>query len=329
MASDVRTSSSVGAGSDLRKRAEYWLLLDGNRLLVAGGLVAGFFLAVRGLVWLDVVAVGSSGYAATLFGSGLTSGVVTLMMIALSINQLILSRVFGSPDELSNRLEGTRDLRGTVEDLADVHSSPNDPSEFLSLLATTLSDRAQTLQENIAAFDWEPPAEVTDGVQDVVDYGRNVDGHLDDQSDIIDVLDVVIGAEYAWNMIAVQQFQSEYADQLSVDVRAEFQAVESLLESIAVARQFFKTFALQQNFATLSRMVVYLGLAALLAAISLTLVYRSNSVAVAETTLPLVVSAGIAVIVAPLAVFVSYVLRASTIANRTVSVGPFVPPNQQ
>lgn len=329
MGSDVRTSSSVGVDGGPLERAAYWLLVDAHRLLVAGGIVVVAVVVVRALVWADLLVVGSNGYAATLFGSGLTSGVATLLTVALSINQLILSRVFGSPDELSDRLEGTRELRDRVTTLAGESASPNDPATFLSLVARTLTERAETLQENVAASGWTPPDEVSAAIGDVVDYGRNVDDHLDDGADIIDVLDVILGAEYAWNMTAVEYVSTEYADSLSTEVRDDLRALDDLLESIAVTRQFFKTFTLQQDFAELSRLVVYSGLLALLVTVSLTFVYRTNAATVPASMLPLVVSAGVGAVVAPFAVFVSYLLRASTIAHRTVSVGPFVPPDQQ
>ncbi|WP_205743002.1 hypothetical protein [Halalkalirubrum salinum] len=127
-------------------------------------------------------------------------------------------------------------------------------------------------------------------------------------------------------MTAVHHLQNEYHASLSEEVRTEFQAIEELLESIAIVRQFYKTIAIQQDFATVSRLLIYSGVLALVTVISLTLIYRTNSVTVPASILPVVVSVGIGIIVSPLALFVTYILRAATIARRTVSVGPFVPP---
>jgi hypothetical protein len=60
----------------------------------------------------------------------------------------------------------------------------------------------------------------------------------------------------------------------------------------------------------------------LVAAIVVTLIYRTNSTTLSVAVLP-VVSVG--VVVAPLGMFVAYILRAATVARQTVSVGPFVP----
>lgn len=325
----VRTASTVSGRDTPWQHITYVLLLEGNRLVIAGGIVVGVVALVWTLVSVGLLAVGPDSTAATLFASGITSGVVTLLTIALSINQLILSRVFDSPDELADRLEGTRELRRTVEDLAGEPSTPNDPAEFLSLTAATLAGRASDLHAAIEASAWSPPDEVTAAIRDLVDYGTAIDDNVEGESAIVDALDVLLGPEYATNLTAVHHLQNEHADALSEEVRAEFEAVEELLESIAVARQFFKTLALQQDFATLSRILVYSGLVALLVSISLALVYRTDAVTVRQSALPAVVSLGVGAVVLPLAAFVAYVLRAATIAYRTVSVGPFVPPGER
>ncbi|WP_458188353.1 hypothetical protein [Haladaptatus sp. NG-WS-4] len=64
--------------------------------------------------------------------------------------------------------------------------------------------------------------------------------------------------------------------------------------------------------------------------ISLTLLYKSSSGAYLDPgTLTPVVVLGFGVVVSPLAVLIAYVLRVATIAFYTVSVGPFVPPEEQ
>jgi len=57
-----------------------------------------------------------------------------------------------------------------------------------------------------------------------------------------------------------------------------------------------------------------------------TLIYRENTVSIPPSTVPIVVSLGIGVVTVPLTLFVSYILRAATVARKTVSVGPFIPP---
>lgn len=305
-----------------------WLLLHGDRRLVAGFIVLGIVVVIGTLATTGIISVGPDGYAGTLFASGLTAGLVTLLTLALSINQLILSRLFGSPDELADRLAGTRELRSTVERLAGVPSSPTDPAAFLSLLAGTLRERANALETSLATLDWEESSEVTTTVRAVARYADGIEQRLSAEASIVEVLEVILGTEYAEHLVAIQHLQQAYATSLPEDVQTEVHALDELLESLAITRQFFKTLALQQDFARLSRLIIFSGLFALGIAIALTLVYRTDAVTVPVALLPVIVSLGIGSILAPLAAFVAYLSRAATIAHRTVSVGPFVPPHE-
>ncbi|WP_435346360.1 hypothetical protein [Haloarchaeobius sp. HRN-SO-5] len=329
MESEVSTSRSAGDRDGVRDRVGGWLLLQGDRRLVSLGIVVLFVVWFATASVLGLLEVGSSGFGATLFASGLTSGVLTLVTVALSINQLVLSRVFGSPKELNDRLAGTRELREHIESVAGTPSTPIDPASFLSLLATTLRDRASTLRETMDTGDETHPDEVTDAIRDIEAYGANIDDHLEEQTAIIDVLQVVLGTEYAENLTAIQHIRSGYADEVRDEIAEELDTMEELLEAIAVTRQFFKTISLQEDLAKFSRLIVYTGLLALLVVLSLALVYRTNGVMVPPSLMPALVSVGIGAIVSPFAVFLAYVLRAATIARHTVSVGPFVPPEER
>ncbi|MGB9933414.1 hypothetical protein [Haloarcula amylolytica] len=285
-----------------------------------------FVVALGGLVWTGVVAVGADSSVASVFASGIISGVVTLVTIAVSINQLVLSRVFGSPGKLSDRLDGSRDLRERVERLADQPSSPNDPAAFLSLLSTTLSERATAALSGIEQSATDSPAEIADALTDVAEYGRSINTQVEDETPITDILGIIVGSEYAMNIAAVRHLRNEYGESLSATTRAEMEALDELLESVAVVRQFYKTLALQQDLAILSRHLIYTGLTALFVSISMALVYRTETVMIPSSTLVILVPVAVGVVVSPIALFSAYILRAATVAYRTVSVGPFVPP---
>jgi hypothetical protein len=323
----VGTARSAGGGKSRLDRVADWLLLEGDRRVVAAGIVLVAALTAGSLVAAGVLAVGPGSSVARLFGSGLTAGVITLLTIALSINQLILSRVFGSPAELYDRLEGSRALRGRVERHAGQPSSSNDPAAFLSLLASTLSERAaeaRSLVERTGSH-----GSVAAALEDIVAYGRSIDQQVEAETSVTRILGVILGPEYAINMTAVRHIENAHRESLPPDAVAELQALGELLEHVAVVRQFFKTLALQRDFAALSRLLVYSGLVALLVSVSLTLVYRTSSVTLPEPSLSLLVPVALAVAVAPLALFAAYILRAATVAHRTVSVGPFVPPEER
>ena len=326
MVSGLQTKSSAGRQDSFHNRLKEWLFLEGNRFTVAIGIVAMFVVALGSLVWTGVVAVGADSSVASVFASGIISGVVTLVTIAVSINQLVLSRVFGSPGKLSDRLDGSRDLRERVERLADQPSSPNDPAAFLSLLSTTLSERATAALSGMEQSATDSPAEIADALTDVAEYGRSINTQVEDGTPITDILGIIVGSEYAMNIAAVRHLRNEYGESLSATTRAEMEALDELLESVAVVRQFYKTLALQQDLAILSRHLIYTGLTALFVSISMALVYRTETVMIPASTLVILVPVAVGVVVSPIALFSAYILRAATVAYRTVSVGPFVPP---
>lgn len=322
---EISTSRTVRSFDGPGERAVHWTLLDGNRIAIAGCLVLGVFGIVYSLAAAGLVAVGPESTASTAFASGPASGTSTLATVALSINQLVLSRVFGSPDELSDELEGTRELRQRVRRIAGEPSTPNDSVRFLSLIATTLHDRAGRLRSAVEGSGWATPEEADRYVDGIESYGESIDSKVESETAIVGVLVVLLDTEYARNPTATERLHDEYDADLSPEVEDHLEAIDDLLETVAITRQFFKTLSLQQDLARLSRVLAYSGLLALLASLTMALLYWIGSVTVPPGLLPVVVAVGVTVVVVPLAVFLAYILRAATVARHTVSVGPFRP----
>lgn len=313
-------------GGARRSRVVQWVLLEGSRLAVTAMIVAAVAVLTYALIRLGVLAVGPSSSIPTMLGSGGLAGLVTLLTITLSINQLTLSRLFGSPDSLSDRLEGTLDFRRSVEELAGEHESPNDPGDFLALVARTLRDEVDGLAEAVeggeSAGEFEP---FTAAVADYADGLAEVGG----SDSTVDVLSMLLGPAYADNMTVALGLQRAHGDELGAAASDRLARVVDLLQAIAISRQFFKTIAVQQDLARLSRRLIYSGLAAVVAVIYLTLAYTSSSVTLPSAYLPVVVTVVITLLVVPLAQISSTLLRVATVSMYSVSVGPFVPPEER
>lgn len=308
------------------KRGLHWIVFRGNRLAIVGTLLLFVFAALVALTGTGVFAVGPDSAARTLFSSGLTSGILTVVTLVLSINQLILSRVFGSPSGLGDRLEGTKEFRSELEEIADVPSTPNDPAAFLALIGATIARRGRDLRRSLDGDESETAEKVRETLDDVVEYGDEAADSLEPEMSIAAVLDFLLATEYARKMTAVHEARNLYGERLTDEQREDLEAIESLFGLVAISRQFFKTLALQENFAHLSRIIATTGLAAFFATVTMTLLYRTNALTIDPGVMPLVASAGLTIIVAPVIAVIVYVLRAATIAAHTVSVGPFVPP---
>lgn len=326
-------SDASGEGkSEGSSQLSKWLLLDGNRFVVAGVLAGGIALLVYALALLDVVALGPRSNVRTLLSSGLTSGLLTLVTVALSINQLLLSRVFGPPEEFADRLAGTNEFRNRVARAADADLYENEPKEFLRRIVVAIQERAEALREQLPA---DAPAELNDYPDEMASYAAQVERTIESdarvgESNTMDVLTTLLGTEYANALTTIPRLQNEYASALSEEAQTELEAMLELVKSVAIFRQFLKTLAIQQDLARLSRLVAYTGILALAAVFVLALTYTSSSGALVSTgILRPVVSLGLGVAALPLALLVSYVIRVATISRYTVSVGSFVPPEER
>jgi hypothetical protein len=319
------------AGTALRVR--HWMLVTGSRSRLALCISLGIGVLTGAAVFAGVTYVGPESNLQAVLASGMLGALATVVTVTLSINQLILSRVFGAPADLTDRLEGNLEFRRTIEDVAGVDTSPNDPGSFLALLAGTLEKRAADLERTIDG---------TDGLED--DLGERVDeltgalveyahhlGQAEDSESTFEVLLLTFGTEYANHIDDVRRLRRATDDGLPEAAEDDVDAIMELLKGVAIIRQFFKTLAIQQDLASLSRRLIYTGIAALLVTYYLAQVYTPAGIppTVPEPWLPWVVVSATAVIFSPIAVLVSTLLRVATVTLYTVSVGSFIPPEER
>ncbi|MFC7140774.1 hypothetical protein ACFQMA_13200 [Halosimplex aquaticum] len=317
------SASATDASDDGASRIRHWVFLDGNRLLITGLVCVCIFVLTRVLVAADLLAVGPRSSVPTAFGSGVTAGVFTLITLTLTVNQLISSQVFGQPDSLRSRYEKGAEFHDSVSDLGTSGPAPVRGAEFIAAIGTALNDHVASLRERREA--------AGDAADDLGDLADRLDGYADEIERIsedmkpIDVIAMIAGSDYARLRNETLAVADDAA--LPEDLAADLDAVEELLGHLSVGRQYFKTLALQQELAQLSREIIYISVPTLLVAVYVPLLYRSEGAAVPELTLPWLVSGAFAVVFAPLVLLVVRLLRISTVMRYTVSVAPFAPPD--
>ena len=317
---------------DVENPITRWLFVTGNRLSVAAGLSLLFVALAALLIAFDLVYVGPGSNFSTVLASGLLSGLLTLLTVVLSINQLILSRLFGSAGKLSDQLEGTLDYRRTVEEIADVDVSPNEPSAFIVFLAETLERRVGDFRREVegAPVDLDAGDDPGEYASAVSDYA----GHLataEDLDDASKVLLITLGTDYADHLDTTRAFRSKYGEELPDEADEALDDVLELLKAVATMRQFFKTLVLQQELAMLSRYLIYTGVPAVVVTYFLSQTYTAASnvpTAIDPAYLPAVVAVATGIVLLPLGVLVASLLRVATVSMYTVSIGTFVPPEE-
>lgn len=319
------------SGRNLRSPYEYvvrWVLLGGNRLLITAGVVIGFFVLTLMLVRYGPLSVGPRSPIQSILGSGVVAGLFSLISLTLTINQLISSRVFGTLDQLQQRLEGGTGVRETVSEIADHPSPPVQTAGFIAFTGETLREQANGLRAEPPVRDEEMRDRLESYVDDLTEYAdviEQVEGEMPAEK----VISTLAGPDFAHHLNETDELRSRRYEELTADERDALEMIASLLGVIAVFRQYYKTLAIHQELAQLSRQFIFVGLPAVTVALLVPLLYETNPPLVL-TSLPidLVISASLAIAITPLVLLMVYVLRIATIFRYTVSVAPFVPPEE-
>lgn len=300
-----------------------WLLLTGNRLAVSAVLLVGFagpFVAV-GLVGLATV---TAPTRVLWFLNGTVNGLLTLVPIAVGVNQIVLSHEFGSIGDLYDRRTDVSEFRRRVESRTGVGTTSPRASAFFEALLAAVSETAASFErecERTGSRD----GEVERFARSVVaEADRTADRLAGDGQRMLDTLLLLLDYDDSVQFYETRRL-SDRRD-LGDGATAKLHELEELFAEIDAARQFLKTVVVERQLARLSRLLIYTGVPAVAVAAVGIFTYRD----IAGVTLPrpaLVAVAGglIAASLVPLAVLSAYILRVATIARRTAAFGPFVP----
>lgn len=314
----------------LRAGVVDWVLLYGNRQLVAAGLTAGFAASFAAFVLLGLVPLVET-QALFYAYSGLIAGNLTLITVVVSINQLLLSRELQSPDELRSQIEGVVDYREEVE-AATGEIAPVKPLGFLRLLLEATREEAQRLggfaRDGVVASGHDEIDDVVTGLTDRID---RIDGLLvESRTDTFSVLSLLLETNYAEQIRRLRRLQAAHGADFAEEVHESIDDLVDRLREIDVARQYFKSIYLQQELSTLSRVLLYAGLpavgVALVSLLALTVPADRPGLTV---DLRLFVPVTFTIGLVPLATLCSYVLRAASVTKLTAATLPFTTPEQE
>lgn len=311
-------------------RGVEWVLLVGDRRLVATVFAAAFalwFSAVQAFAAVPILDAQALFYAY----SGLIAGNLTLITVIVSINQLLLSRELKSPDELSTQIESVVEYREDVE-AATGQIAPVKPQGFLRLLVEATREDAQRLggfaRDGVIAAGG---AELEEIVTTITRQMDRVDDLLGESgTDIFSVLSLMLETNYAEQINGLRTIQATYADDFADVVDEAIDDLVDRLQEIDIARQYFKSIYIQQELATLSRILLYTGLPAVAVATAtlLVLTVPASDPGVVPA-LPLVLPVTLTIGLLPLAILASFFLRAATITKLTAATLPFTTPEQE
>ncbi|WP_416840890.1 hypothetical protein [Haloferax sp. DFSO52] len=318
-------------------RAKLDIYLRADRWAVALVPLVIVFLSIVVLGILDPTplrsAVESTDPIETL-AQGLLTSIVTGVTLVVSINQLVLSRELGPLGEQRDRMQGSIDFREEVADLLGVPVAPPEPSAFLRALAEDIAARSRAVTETL------PDDTDTDGTPDDVtkrvrEFTTQVAENAEEVADRLEgrqfgsfeVLSAALDLNYSWKIYQATRLQRTH-DDLSSETKSALDDLRDALELFGPAREHVKTLYFRWELVDLSRAMFYTAIPALVASIG-AILFLDNLGSVPGATLGisnllLVVAFVTAVSLSPFAVLAAYVLRISTVAKRTLSIGPFV-----
>lgn len=314
-----------------KNEAVFWLLVEANRWVVAGGLAVLIFGAFMTLGLLKVKpltsAMATGDMVETVF-SGLVGAIITSTTLVVSINQLVLSQEIGSLGTQRNRMDVTMDYYGNLDELLG-ETKPAEPAPLVRELLETTVGRAQHLRATVSGND-------NDDLRDRVDrYVEDLVDNADRTRDVIegadfgtyDVLSGVLDFNYSRKIHDIRRLGDRYEDELDRDERGAFRETLEALTMFGPVREYIKVLYLQWVLVKLSRAILYASVPAILVAGGITVFVDASTftgtVLGVETVL-WVVSAGFAVSVLPFLVFMAYIFRVATVAKQTLTVGPLV-----
>jgi len=325
----------------MRERAgeshlKIWLLLGANRLHVTAVLTlvvfVGFVAAVTLLPKPLTPQLQTGDTIETMF-STMLSAIITGTTLVVTIGQLVLSQENGPLGDQRDRMENSMDFRDFTEELIG-SPSPADPSTFLREIVGVAQQRAEDLRELVSENDADGLQEDVDEFTDsLVGNSETVRDQLEGASfGTFDVLFAALNYNYGWKIFQVERIANEYEDDLSEDELALLDELKTALSLFGPAREHVKTLYFEWALVSLSQMILYAAVPALvIAGIMLTVVdagtFPGQTLGVANMTLAIGLAFTITLV--PFLLFTAYVLRIVTVAKRTLAIEPLILRNSQ
>jgi hypothetical protein len=295
----------------------------GDRHVVAAALLLVVSVLLFGLGRVGLLATDDPEAVRGIAGS-LVPGLFTSLSIVLAIDQLVLSREFGSAAEIRSRLRKIRAFREDVEDAAETAPSPIRPTAFLEVVVHSVDDRAAALEvRNAPELDQETRTAVSEyaaTVQSAVDRAER--GIRSEAPGRIHA--ILPGLEYpdSWQLNEARPSARSTATR-SPRRRSGRWTTSSTRRAVQRGADPLPDDLTQRVLARLPCLLLYVGVPALVAAIVLGLLETTPG-SLHDRHRPVAVSALLTVGFSPLAVLFAYILHVAAVSERTIAVGPFV-----
>ena len=238
-------------------RLTRWFLLTGNRLLVSLVMLFGIGAAFSVVSILEIATV-TAPSRVMWYLNGTVNGLLTLIPIAVGVNQIVLSHEFGSIQDLYERRVDITDFRERVEERTDTTVSSPHASTFFGTLLSSVADAGRALRERRDRQADDCAAdEIRVVATSVIEQADRANDELSaDGTSMLRTLLVVLTYHNSRHFYEVRRLRTEGADRDPETAEALGRITDLFLE-IDAARQFLKTVVVERQLARLSRLLIY------------------------------------------------------------------------
>ena len=314
-----------------QRQVTYWLLFQANRWVIAGGMACIFFLILVGLGSIDPslrTLMQRSDEVKTTAQAYITA-LITGATLVVAINQLVISQELGSLGEQRERMVGVLDFLQTVEDRRFTSVSPGEPAIFLRTLIMASIQRSQALETAVANNDSETlRAQVA---QFNATHTRHATAVSDQLQQIkfgqFEAMRVALDFNYTWALYQVRRMRAEHMETLNDEEKEAFDEMVAVLALFGPARENVKTLYFRRDLIKLTRSLLYTAFPAILIALAVSFYLDAGDfpgALLGVDNMVWVVSIAFAGGLFPFFLLAAYIIRIGTVAERTLTIGPFV-----
>jgi hypothetical protein len=310
-----------------------WVLLEANRLALAGGLLVVVFLVllVAHVAWpFEMKELLMETTATQTLFNTLLRGTILVVTVVVSINSIVLSQDLTSLRTQQKRVDGAMEFQERVEEVVGVDTCPTEPAAFLQLMLESVLERAADVGKlHDKRPEGEAHAELESYLYFLEGYTNVVADRMHEaDAGSIEVLIVGLTYDYAGAMHAARTLLGEYGEGLTTEEREALEHLVETLRLFSVGHEYFKSLFYMHEFGKLSKSLLYVALPVIVMISYVLLAISGGQYPV--STLPFVdtvtvfMMAVYSVALAPYVVLTAFVLRSATIASRSLASGPFV-----